>query len=953
MSVFTGWRAALRIARRDAMRAKGRSALVVAMIALPVLGVTAADVTYRSVTPTLAEELSTEMGAADALFSDPGMGAGAIQQMPDAKSYSLVSEKGPEPGSDPDARRTDIGAALPEGAQATSIQSVPATVTTRYGMTTTDIVEVRTADPMVRGRVDLVRGAFPRGDGQLAATEPFLKKSGLRIGSRTTLRGAERTYTVTGVVEQPDDLKSAALYAEPGAVIAPWRAAAAHDKKVLPPNAGVKEWLVKGAHGAGVSWADVLAANERGVLVVSRKVVLDPPPDSEVPMARSMSGSSYGGSEELSVALITVVAMAALEIVLLAGPAFAVGARRSRRQLGLVGTCGGDRRHVRAVVLSGGLVLGGVGAVVGVGAGLLLTMVFRPVIEGWAGHRFGSLSVHPSELLIIAAIGLVTGLLAALAPAIVASRQSVLESLSGRRGIRRSSRALPVLGSVALLAGIAIAVYGGTTGDSTPVAGGSVVAELGLLCCIPVIVGLLGRLGRRLPLPPRMALRDAARNRGRTAPAVAAVMAAVAGSVAIATYMSSSLAEADYEYTPVIAPGTVALFASDSRAVERLPLARAAVERNLATAGGHADVGRVWAGSDCSVYYESENDCGSVELIKPTGKGHSCPLTGKGAKELAASLSADEHKKLMRSPACLDETQYSSSFDGETGGIVVGDAAFLSTYVKLRDPAAASALAAGTPVLLNPAYARNGEVALKAVHRYSDQDKENRKLHPGKAVTRTDRLKVYQAPQRYATTPGVRMILPLRAAERLGLHTEVNGSVFRVAHAPTDAEDQRVSAAIELAGGGLYLQSESGPGNRDDTILLILSLFAGVVTLGAAAITTGLAKADAEADLTTLSAVGAPPAVRRTLSGFQCLVVALTGVLLGTAAGLVPAVALRLVDLRQAVQNMKVNPVESAYTPIVLPWATIGLLAVAVPLLAGLLAAAFTRSRQALARRAG
>jgi putative ABC transport system permease protein len=955
VSTFTGWRAALRIARRDAMRAKGRSALVVAMIALPVLGVTAADVTYRSVTPTRAEELTAAMGSADALFSDPGMGAGAIEQMPDGKSYGVV----PDDTSQPDGTSVpgiDMTTALPEGAHAISIETVPAAATTAYGMATTDIVELRTSDPMVRGKVDLVRGSLPRRDSEMAATEPFLKKSGLHVGSRTTLRGPERTYTITGVVERPDNLKSAALYAEPGAVIVPWRTLAEHDKKVLPPNAGSKEWLVKGAHGAGVSWADVLAANERGALVVSRQVVLDPPPDSEVPMARSMSGSSYGGSEELSAALVTVVAMAVLEIVLLAGPAFAVGARRSRRQLGLVGTCGGDRRHVRAVVLSGGLVLGGAGAVVGVVVGFLLTVVFRPMIEGWAGHRFGSLAVHPSELLTIAVIGLVTGLLAALAPAIVASRQSVLESLSGRRGRRRSSRVLPLIGAAALLGGIAIAVHGSTSGDSTPVAGGSVVAELGLLCCIPMIVGLLGRLGRRLPLSPRMALRDAARNRGRTAPAVAAVMAAVAGSVAIATYMSSTLAESDFEYTPSLTPGTVALIASDGGATQQLPLARAAVERNLAVNGGHADLGRVWAGSDCAVYYEEENGCGSVELIKPTGKGHSCPLKGKGARELAASLSAEEHKKLMRSPACLDEFMYTTSFQGGPGGIVLGDAKFLNTYVKLRDPAAAKALAAGTPVLLNPAYATNGEVTLKAVHTYNDRDKKNRKLHPGKAETRTDRLKVYQAPEQYATTPGVRMIMPLRTVKRLGLHTEMYGSVYAVAHAPTDAEDQRVSAAIELAGGGIHLQSEGGrddPNLQEDTILLILSLFAGVVTLGAAAITTGLAKADAEAGLTTLSAVGAPPGVRRTLSGFQCLVVALTGVLLGTAAGLVPAVALRLVDLHQAVQDMRVEPMNSAYTPIVLPWATIGLLAVVVPLLAGLLAAAFTRSRLALARRAG
>ncbi|MFI6897453.1 FtsX-like permease family protein [Streptomyces sp. NPDC050256] len=947
MSPFTGWRAALRIARRDAMRAKGRSALVVAMIALPVLGVTAADVTYRSIDSTEAEQLTARMGSADALFSDPGMGP--LQQMPDANSYDIAGDEPPEGEVPP----VDMRTAFPEGAQAISIRSVPASVTTAYGLTNTEIVEFRTADPMARGKVDLVEGEFPRGTGEMAATKPFLDSSGLHIGSRTTVNSAGRTYTITGVVEQPADLKAQQLYADPGAVIAPWQAASDRDKKVLPPNTGSTEWLVNGSGGAGIGWGDVLAANKAGALVVSRQVVLDPPPDSEIPMAQSANHYYAGDSAEASAAAVTVVAMALLEIVLLAGPAFAVGARRSRRQLGLVGVCGGDRRHVRAVVLSGGLVLGAVGAVTGVAAGLLLTMAFRPLIEEWAGQRFGSLLLKPTELLVIAALGLVTGLLAALAPAIVAARQSVLESLTGRRGVRRSSRVLPTVGACVLALGIAVAVFGGTGGKSTLVAGGSVVAEIGLLACIPVIVGLLGRLGRRLPLSPRMALRDAARNRGRTAPAVAAVMAAVAGSVAIATYMSSSLAESDQDYTPMLARGTMVLSSMDDKTAERLPLARASVEQNMAVTGGHADFSRVWAGSDCNVYYEDENSCGSMELVKPTGKGHTCPLNTKGAKELAARLSSDEHRRMMRSPACVDEYISSGSFSSEANNIVVGGPDLLRTYAKLDDPAAAAALKAGTPVLLNQAYAKGGEVTLKAVHTYNAKDEKNRKLHPGPARKSTDRLKVYVADAEYAATPGLRMILPQRTAERLGLHTQPSGSVYAVPHPPSDAEEQRVSAAIDQAGGGLWLQTEQGRGDRGSVILLILTLFAGVVTLGAAAITTGLAKADAEADLTTLSAIGAPPRVRRTLSGFQCVVVALTGVLLGTAAGLVPAVALRLVDLRNSMEAMREEPMESAFTPIVLPWATIGLLAVVVPLLAGLLAAAFTRSRLTLARRAG
>ncbi|MFI6861248.1 FtsX-like permease family protein [Streptomyces sp. NPDC050421] len=947
MSLFTGWRAALRIARRDAMRAKGRSALVVAMIALPVLGVTAADITYRSIDSTEAEQLTAQMGAADALFSDPGMGP--LQQMPDGRGYDIAGDERPEGEVPP----IDMRTAFPKGGRAISIQSVPASVTTAYGLTNTEIVEFRTSDPMARGKIDLVEGAYPHGNGEMAATEPFLKSSGLHIGSRTTVDSAGRTYTITGVVEQPDDLKSQQLYADPGAVIAPWQAAADRDRKVLPPNTGSTEWLVKGSGSAGIGWGDVLAANKTGALVVSRQVVLDPPPDSEVPMAQSASYSYGNDSGEASAALVTVVAMALLEIVLLAGPAFAVGARRSRRQLGLVGTCGGDRRHVRAVVLSGGLVLGAIGAVTGVAAGLLLTVAFRPLIEDWAGQRFGSLLLKPTELLVIAALGLVTGLLAAFAPAVVAARQSVLESLTGRRGVRRSSRVLPTVGACVLALGVAIAVFGGTSGSSTLVAGGSVVAELGLLACIPVIVGLLGRLGRRLPLSPRMALRDAARNRGRTAPAVAAVMAAVAGSVAIATYMSSSLAESDQDYRPMLSKGTMVVSSTDAKAAERLPLARASVEQHITVTGGHADFSRVWAGSDCNVYYEDESTCGSIELVKPTGKGHTCPLNTKGAKELAARLSAEEHRQMMRSPACTDEYNSWGSLSSDANNIVVGGPELLRTYAKLDDPAAAAALKAGTPVLLNQAYAKDGEVTLKTVHTYNAKDEKNRKLHPGPARTSTDRMKVYVADAEYAATPGIRMILPQRTAERLGLHTEPSGSVYAVPHPPSDAEEQRVSAAIDQAGGGLWLQTERIPGDRESIILLILTLFAGVVTLGAAAITTGLAKADAEADLTTLSAIGAPPRVRRSLSGFQCLVVALTGVLLGTAAGLVPAVALRLVDLHNAMQQMRKEPMESAFTPIVLPWATIGILAVVVPLLAGLLAAALTRSRLTLARRAG
>ncbi|MEV8565812.1 FtsX-like permease family protein [Streptomyces sp. NPDC051322] len=949
MSVLTGWRAALRIARRDALRAKGRSALVVSMIALPVLGVTAADITYHSAISTRAEQLNAEMGAADALFSDPGMDGGAIEQMPEADSYASLSQGGHSDSA------PDMASALPPGARGVTEQSVLSTVTTAYGVKTLQVTELNTADPLVRGKVTLVRGSYPKSDSDMVANDAFLKATGLHVGSHTTVRGAGKTFTITGAVELPADLKGTYVYVNTGALIAPWKHAAARNGKILPPQPGAIDRLVKAADASGVTWQNVLAANKRGVLVKSREVFRNPPPRSEVPMAAEDSGSSSSDTPEVTAAIATVVAMAMLEIVLLAGPAFAVGARRSRRQLGLVGTCGGDHRHIRAVVLSGGVVLGGAGTVIGALAGLGLTAALRPLIEGWAGRRFGSLVLPPLELFGIAAIGLVTGLLAAFAPAIVAGRQSVIESLTGRRGVRRSSRVMPLLGVIALGIGIALAVAGGLTGKTIGVTAGSVVAELGVLACIPVIVGFLGRLGRLFPLSPRLALRDAARNRGRTAPAVAAVMAAVAGTVAIATYTASTAAEQRYNKELMLPPGVVALaadtYSEHADPAEELATARGTATRDLPVSGAPADIGRVWAGSDCDRFAEAETaDCGTLTMPKPAA--HICPLQAPGGKELAAGLSADEHKKLLNSPPCKAEAATMSNF-GNPDEIVVGDAALLRTYVGLKDPAAAKALAAGTPVLLNNAFAdSDGKVTIKAVQRYVEQDEKNRKLHPGKPEETVTRLKVYRAADRFAATPGIRLILPQSTADRLGLHSGPVATVYPVTHTPTDAENQRFDDGMAQAGDGAYLLRDTPP-TDDNTTMLVLALFAGVVTLGAAAITTGLAKADAEADLTTLSAIGAPPGVRRTLSGFQCAVVAGAGVLLGAATGVVPAVAVRLTDLRQALEAMRHDPMQSSYTPIVLPWETIGILGVGVPLLAGLLAGAFTRSRPVLARRAG
>jgi len=74
MNFISSWRTALRVARREAARAKGRSALVVAMIGLPVLCLAFAAVSYDMFHLSPAENADRAMGTADAR-AQPGLDA--------------------------------------------------------------------------------------------------------------------------------------------------------------------------------------------------------------------------------------------------------------------------------------------------------------------------------------------------------------------------------------------------------------------------------------------------------------------------------------------------------------------------------------------------------------------------------------------------------------------------------------------------------------------------------------------------------------------------------------------------------------------------------------------------------------------------------------------------------------------------------------------------------------
>lgn len=946
-SWYHPWVAALRIARRDAWRAKGRSVLVLSMIALPIVGVSAADLTLRSSELTTEQQLTRQIGAADARFSETGLD-GPILQHPDGRRYAPVGgyEKY-RPA--PERKPSSLKDAIPAGAQVAEDGKSNIKVHSAHGLLMTELRELDVHSPLTRGLITLDRGRLPQGPGEVIATNTFLKESGLHVGSAATPRGSPSSYRIVGAYELPSSLRTPELLALPGTLFAPLdRALRADSGNGLHTSTS---YLVS-TGGEGFTWNAVVAANAKGALVDSRAVTRRPPADAEVPLFKQEPKERYtqdndGGKVTEQAVLATVVGLTMLEVCLLAGPAFAVGARRSRRQLGLVGANGGARRHIRAVVLSGGLVIGAAAALIGTAIGTALTLGLRPVLEEQIGSRFGGFAVRPLEILGIAGLAVLTGVLAAIAPAVTASRQTVLASLTGRRGVRRAGRVLPVIGLLAIAGGVTIALYGAEYRISpTFVSGGSALAELGVVALTPVLVGLFGRLGRLLPLSPRLALRDSVRNRGRTAPAVAAVLAAVAGTVAVATYQHSKDVQARHEYTAELPTGSGYLMASDNRGHKDVPALRDTLAKDLPLAV-RADADRLVAGNPGCSRGSSEPGCGRVEVITP--KEQRCPLND--AEHGAASFPPAEVKRLRQDdPRCAvrDFVPVSDT--------VVADEKLMSV-LAVTDPGSVAALKDGRAVAFDPRIVKDGTVTLRIV---TDPAAADAALAKHAEVPGADkRLPVHTAPAG-TNSWGLNLVVPPAAAKAAGIATAPVGSYFRLDGKAGSEQRQRLDGDIDRLGADTRVKIESGYEGQSTVGVLALSVFAGLVTIGAAGIATGLAQADSEADLKTLAAVGAAPRVRRTLSGFQCGVVALMGVVLGAAAGILPAVGLRLTqenEQRRLVRHGLELGYATArdaeiYVPISVPWDTIAGLLVLVPLGAALLAALVTRSNGALARRA-
>jgi putative ABC transport system permease protein len=331
------------------------------------------------------------------------------------------------------------------------------------------------------------------------------------------------------------------------------------------------------------------------------------------------------------------------------------------------------------------------------------------------------------------------------------------------------------------------------------------------------------------------------------------------------------------------------------------------------------------------IYELKAISCGGKDcsLLAQVPQAETCPYSGR---LLGRRPTADEQHAAINDARCKDvreENLYFGMLSISGGGLgmtVVIDpaAAGAVSDIPAEDlDAVTAALRDGKVVVDEPNQVTNGTVSL-AVKGFGPESDRPR-------IVTADGYALPHRPK-----AGIIMMTPA-TAQKLGFTTKPMGTLATTTRMPTVAEGDRLSAAL---GNSVHAYVERGP-ESDNQTLVILAIVAGVITLGAAALATGLAAADGRTDLGTLAAIGASPRLRRMLSLSQSGVIAGLGSVLGGLAG-VGAAAAVLAGFNQSFANQWPTPI--AY-PLAVPWLNIIITVVVVPLVAMLGAGLITRSR--------
>ena len=495
MSPFATWRFAARLARREVRRRPGRTALVMLLVAVPVIAMSGASIVGRTTTETALESFARQYGSADAI----------VYQNSEEGPTDLVSPVLPD---------------LPSGSESTSYVSTYTTVWARTGQDpsvaeTNEFVRLSDIDltnSITGGIVTVSSGRLPSAPGETLLAPDLATEFGVDVGDRLALVRPEMELDVVGIGQRNS------WFDEPLMVVVDF------DRDLLRPDMAGVETLV--------DLPDALTPDERAVALgdLNRGGFSIQTPDG-------IYGTESGvGARELAWGWVAgVLAFVAVGIVIAA--AFATSARRQLVTIGQLASNGASPKLVSRTMGLQGMWTGLLGAAVGVPVAVAVGIALERtgLLTRMAGRPLDGLDIAPLDLVVIAGTAVVAATLAALVPARSASRIPVLSALAGRRPVAQPPRWLAPVGAAVFGGGLVLLAAAATVenaGDLVAIVAilGALGVVFGMVCASPLIVAAVASVGGRRGGVIRLASRSLGRSRARSAAVLTAI--AVVGTIA-------------------------------------------------------------------------------------------------------------------------------------------------------------------------------------------------------------------------------------------------------------------------------------------------------------------------------------------------------------------------------------------------------------------------------------
>jgi putative ABC transport system permease protein len=385
------------------------------------------------------------------------------------------------------------------------------------------------------GFVELRAGRGPRAPGEVAISAGLAEQGNFKLGDQLGVLTLQprRTFTLVGIFGYTggrDSLgaETRVAFTEPVAQRLMLGRPGTYSVINVSAQQGVSPTELRGA---------IQAALGGGYSVRTRQQVAD-----------DQASDVTGFLGFLRVFLLGFAGVTLFVGVFLILNTFSILVAQRTRELALLRSLGASRGQVLRSVLVEAVVVGLVAATLGLFAGLGVAALLRAVMQAARGVRLPDAGLTLPVAAIVASylVGVLVTVIAALPPALRASRVPPVAAMRDAATPDKPLTALTIAGALPTLAGVAAigaALFGGL-GDATPAAllGGVLMTFVGVAMLTPAIsrpaVALLGR-ALSWSMPGKLGRRNSARNPRRTAITAAALMVGIALVTGVSVLASS------------------------------------------------------------------------------------------------------------------------------------------------------------------------------------------------------------------------------------------------------------------------------------------------------------------------------------------------------------------------------------------------------------------------------